>query len=243
MQTLTSARSVAPRILLVDDDQSFCDQMSNYLDENGFDVLSTTNPSQFKVALGTFKPDLVLVDQRLGVTTGTEMLRHLRAQSDTPCIVVSGRPDPTDRVVNLEMGADDDVDKSTPPRELLARVRAVLRRHRKAERMQSAPASKPCWSIDIPGGMLLRPDGAACTLTAHEFRILSLLVEARGAPVPRRELYERTFGQALPPRSKTIDNIIGRLRRKIDGNLPHQCIKSARKVGYAFVGFPGSAAE
>ena len=127
MIAMTRPADTAQRILLFDDDPAYCGEMSRYLGAHGFAVTTVLNAADFAARLAAEKPDLILLDQLLGDTTGTDILRGLRTQSDTPCIIVTGAPDPLDRVVNLELGADDEVDKSAPSRELLARIRAVLR--------------------------------------------------------------------------------------------------------------------
>ncbi|MCZ8150586.1 MAG: response regulator, partial [Roseomonas sp.] len=128
MIAMTRSTETAQRILLFDDDPAYCGEMSRYLESYGFAVTTVLNAADFADRLAAEMPDLILLDQRLGDRTGTDVLRGLRAQTDTPCIIVTGEPDPLDRVVNLELGADDEVDKSVWPRELLARIRAVLRR-------------------------------------------------------------------------------------------------------------------
>lgn len=235
----------APRILLFDDDPGYCAELSHYLAAYGFLVTTVGNAAEFADRLATEEPDMILLDQRLGDTTGTDVLRSLRAQSDTPCIIVTGAPDPLDRVVNLELGADDEVDKSVRPRELLARIRAVLRRSRSTvPAPQPAPSSAPSpaprerWTLNPERRELRGHDGASCLLTAAEFTALRMLNERRGRPVGRPELMGAVFGRIWKPEDRAIDTVVRKLRLKIDPLGGDGGIKAVRGNGYVFVGFP-----
>jgi DNA-binding response OmpR family regulator len=233
----------APRILLFDDDPAYCAEMSRYLGAYGFAVTTVLNAADFAASLAAEPPDLILLDQLLGDTTGTDILRGLRAQSDTPCIIVTGAPDPLDRVVNLELGADDEVDKSVPSRELLARIRAVLRRSRPAPpppppAPPPSPAPRERWVLHPERRELRGHDGAACLLTAAEFAALRMLNERRGRPVGRPELMGAVFGRLWKPEDRAIDTVIRKLRLKIDPLGGDGGIKAVRGSGYVFVGFP-----
>ena len=247
MIAMTRPAEPAPRILLFDDDPAYCAEMARYLGAHGFVVTTVLTVADFANTLAAEKPDLILLDQLLGDTTGTDILRNLRAQSDTPCIIVTGAPDPLDRVVNLELGADDEVDKSTLPRELLARIRAVLRRSRHAApppppppppTPPPTPAPQERWTLSQERRELRGHDGAVCLLTAAEFATLRMLHERRGRPVGRLELMGAVFGRDWKPEDRAIDTVIRKLRLKIDPVGGDGGIKAVRGSGYVFVGFP-----
>jgi DNA-binding response OmpR family regulator len=239
MIAMTRPSETTQRILLFDDDPAYCGEMSRYLEAYGFVVTAVLNAADFAARLASEKPDLILLDQRLGDTTGTDVLRGLRAQTDTPCIIVTGAPDPLDRVVNLELGADDEVDKSVRPRELLARIRAVLRRSRPAPPPpQPRPAPPERWTLHPERRELRGHDGATCLLTAAEFVTLRILNERRGQPVGRPELMGAVFGRLWKPEDRAIDTLIRKLRHKIDPMGGDGGIKAVRANGYVFVGFP-----
>jgi DNA-binding response OmpR family regulator len=243
MIAMTRPAETAPRILLLDDDPAYCAELSRYLEAYGFVVTAVLNAADFAATLAALKPDLILLDQRLGDTTGTDILRGLRAHSDTPCIIVTGAPDPLDRVVNLELGADDEVDKTVRPRELLARIRAVLRRSRPAPpppppAPPPSPAPRERWTLHPERRELMGHDGAACLLTAAEFMALRMLNERRGRSVSRPELMGAVFGRIWKPEDRAIDTVIRKLRHKIAPLGGDGGIKAVRGNGYVFVGFP-----
>ncbi len=251
-----NTRSMQPtRILLVDDDAAFCDQASAYLAQHGCNVLALTDPLGLPEALAEFRPQLVLLDQRLGVVSGTEVLKTLRNGTTTPCIIITGCSDPLDRIVNLELGADDEVEKSMAPRELIARIRGVLRRsglHEDSafdvgravpayDGMRGAlpAAARSGWRFDTGRRLLLRPDGSNCDLTTAEYETFRVLHDALGETVARSELSLRVFHRPWRANDRGVDTVIKKLRQKIERDTSDpQCIKTVRQVGYVFVGFP-----
>ncbi len=228
----------SPRILLLDDDGAYAGQLAAYLEAHGCIVRAALTVAEFDRELGGFRPDLVLLDQRLGEITGTEVLRGLRARTRVPCIVVTGLSDTTDRIVNLELGADDEIEKSAPPRELLARIRAVLRRHGE----HAAPGAEDTvgwgggWVLSLARRELRQPDGTPCPLTTAEFEMLRLLVESAGVPVSRATLCERVFGRRHEPSDRAVDTVVRKLRYKILDRGGDPAIRTVRPVGYVFVG-------
>jgi DNA-binding response OmpR family regulator len=232
-----------PRILLLDDDAAFCDAMTAYLEAQGCIVVAIQRPDGLEAAIVKHSPDILLLDQRLGETTGTQLLREMRTRSNLPCIIVTGASDPVDRILNLELGADDEIDKAITPRELLARIRAVLRRERRApiERAQDAPGSG--WQFLVSKRELRRPDGSECHLTTAEFETLRLLVESQGVAVSRALLCRRVFGRPFQPSDRGVDTVIKKLRLKIDPPGMTTCIRSVRPTGYVFTNFPQTGGE
>lgn len=227
----------AQKILVLDDDAAYCEAVCSYLGGQGCTSSAITRPADLEAALQAFRPDLLLLDQKLGETTGTQLLRNIRGHTDLPCIVVSGGSDSVDRVVNLEIGADDEVDKSVSPRELLARIRAVLRR-RAPTTTAAAATPGSGWRFLIENRLLLRPDGSECYLTAAEFETLRMLFEARGSAINRSALCERVFRRPHTPEDRAVDTVVKKLRTKIDAPGRSSCIRSVRPTGYVFTNFP-----
>lgn len=231
-------------LLLLDDDRAYCAQLADYLALHGCAVAAAHTAGEFEARLAAGRYDLVLLDQRLGGTTGTEVLKRMRQRSGLPCIIITGRSDPLDRIVNLEVGADDEIDKAAPPRELLARIRAVLRRGGSgtpdgALPSPAAPAGDggTGWRFCAARGVLRRPDGSRCHLTKAEAALLQALVEARGRPVPRALLSERALGRGLAAGDRAVDTLVKKLRRKIEPGGRPVSILTVRPVGYVFTGF------
>lgn len=242
---MTGADGTTPTILLLDDDPVYCAQLSGYLQAYGFSVATAQTQSGFAAQLTEVEPDLIILDQELGGTSGTDVLRTLRTRLDTPCIVISGMADPLERVVNLELGADDEVAKSIPPRELLARIRALLRRCKvKMGARPDTPAScTERWVLSRGRRALLRPDGRDCGLTTAEFEILQILVDRRSQPVTRQELMKAVFHRPWKADDRAVDTVVRKLRRKIAGDRGDGGIKAVRPTGYVFVGFPGEVPQ
>lgn len=230
-----------PTIVVLDDDSSYGDAICSYLHAQGCTAYAITKTAELEPSLMRHKPDLLLMDQRLGDTTGTQILRTMRAHSNLPCIIVSGASDPVDRIVNLEIGADDEIDKSVAPRELLARIHAVLRRQggisAEVSPAQSGPAQSG-WKFVVERRQLFRPDGQECHLTAAEFETLRLLVNAKGQAVSRAVICQRVFGRPHTPEDRGVDTVVKKLRAKIDPPGQAPCIRSVRPTGYVFTDFP-----
>lgn len=231
-----------PRILLLDTDAAYGSELAAYLEANGCKVRSVQEGREFNQYLLSFAPDLVLINQSLRETTGTDVLRSLRRTAEIPCIMLTERPDLTDRVVNLEIGADDDLDKSVNPRELLARIRTVLRRSfspASARTPHQVGIRRPAgWRLSIERRELLRPSGTPCKLTSAEFETLRLLYEEAGKPVSRSTLCERVFGRPFRPGDRAIDTVVKKLREKLEPGEDARSIKTVRPIGYVFTGFP-----
>jgi DNA-binding response OmpR family regulator len=226
--------------MVIDDDPRYATELAAYLRTHGCQARCVHDASEVEATIVAFDPSLILLDQRLGTTTGTDVLRQLRNWSNVPCIVVTAMSDPMDRLVNLEVGADDEVDKSVSPRELLARIRAVLRRGRTEGPAQEPASSVPMrgWNISLQERELRRPDGSLCHLTTAEFDTLQLLLKAAGRPVRRATICERVFGRAFRIGDRAVDTIVTKLRRKLEPNAEARCIKTVRPLGYVFTGFP-----
>jgi DNA-binding response OmpR family regulator len=226
------------RIILIDDEPEFTEELSFFLEPYGIDCMSLSEPTALVPMIKTEKPDLIVLDQRLGKTTGVEVLREVRAVSGVPCIILTAMENPIDRIVGLELGADDYIQKTASPREILARIRAVLRRSRGAA---SDAASSSGWDFRPDERELYQPDGTRCGLTSAEFVLLQMLIDARGEPVNREVLTETIFNRPYRAGDRAVDGLIVRLRRIVEPDQANAVvIKSARQQGYIFTGFASS---
>lgn len=239
------------RTLLIDDDAEFGESVRGYLAAHGFEVRAVTGSAPAFASLAEFKPSIIIIDQNLEGESGTEVFRKLSSLTTAPCMFLSGGREEVDRVVALELGAYDYVAKLTPPREIVARIRSILRRAAPQASAPAAPAATPVaaggpgWHLSVEKRELFRPDGQACTLTASEFEVLRVLVTARGKVLSRDEISERAFHRPFRPGDRAVDMAVMKIRKKIEINQHHpQAIKSVRPFGYVFTDFPaGMPAE
>ena len=234
------------RVIVVDDDPDFGAEMALFLEEHGFDVTVVETGAALFEQLDRDESGIILLDQRLRGESGIEVLKTLRARSPIACVMLTGSTDEYDRIVALELGADDHIAKTAKPREVLARVRAVLRRSQPATAV-AAPAhrhpeaSQPHWRLSRVEREVFRPDGTACGLTTAEFAAIDALAESPGTVMSRDELSQRIFGRPVNAFNRSVDNVILKLRRKVEANPDEpRIIRSVRLQGYVFTGFPGS---
>jgi two-component system, OmpR family, response regulator len=238
----------ATRVLVVDDDPAMRRMIGSYLTENGLQADVAANRGEMAAALQRDPYNLVILDLKLGPDDGLDLLRELRAHSDMPVIIVTGhRRDEIDRVLGLELGADDYITKPFSLRELLARIRVVLRRAEtaRAAAMREAQTSQDekahhrfyrfaGWTLDRRLRQLRRPDGERVMLTNSEFTLLVAFLDAPQRPLSREQLLQATrVHENIYDRS--IDVQILRLRRKLetDAEAPRM-IQTERGVGYTF---------
>ncbi|MBI4743031.1 MAG: response regulator [Betaproteobacteria bacterium] len=227
------------KILLVDDDAELRQLLATYLARHGFDALLLPDTRQLDAYLQRFSPHLVVLDLMLPGEDGLAACRRLRARGELlPIIMLTARDDPVDRVVGLEMGADDYVGKPFDPRELVARIEAVLRR---GVRPHAAPDPQGgtvrfgAWTLDR-GARLLSREGEAVALTSGEFALLNALIANAGRPMKRERLLELTRGDESESFDRAIDVQIHRLRRLIEPDLAHpRYLQTVWGVGYVFV--------
>jgi len=231
-------------VILVDDDAEFNEELSLFLEAHGIRCAAVTDPGLLMPLMREMQPDLLVLDQRLGVVTGLDVLREVRTTSAIPCMILTGLEDPIDRILGLELGADDYIQKTAMPREILARIRAVLRRSKGTMHAPTVERSTSGWDFRTDERELYRPDGSRCHLTSAEFSLLRSLVEANGEPVSREVLTESVFARPYRPDDRAIDSLVVRLRRKVEPDAEHpSVVKSARQKGYVFAGFASAAAE
>ncbi|HYM11071.1 MAG TPA: response regulator transcription factor [Bryobacterales bacterium] len=223
-----------PKILLVDDDTELCGLLDQYLRGQGFEVQAAhTGPAGLEAALAP-GIDLVVLDVMLPGLDGLEVLRRLRAQSHVPVLMLTARGEEVDRIVGLEIGADDYLPKPFNPRELVARIRAILRRG------EVAATPRPRLRIHgvelDPGARTVTRDGVPVELTTLEFDILEQLMRSAGRVLSRDQIMDALYERPATPFDRSIDMHISHLRRKLDaaGSGDRQLIKTIRSVGYVF---------
>lgn len=228
-------KSPLSRVLVVEDEESFSDALSYMLRKEGFEVsVAATGPS----ALTEFDrtgADIVLLDLMLPEMSGTEVCRQLRQRSHVPIIMVTARDSEIDKVVGLEIGADDYVTKPYSPRELVARIRAVLRRQSSEVAESGAPtlAAGPV-RMDIERHVVT-VDGAPVQLPLKEFELLELLLRNAGRVLTRGQLIDRVWGADYVGDTKTLDVHVKRLRSKIEPEpSAPRFIVTVRGLGYKF---------
>lgn len=234
--------SAAPHILVVDDDPALRELMYSYLTENEFQVTTVATGQEMRAVLQEHVIDLVLLDLRLGGEDGMQLARQLREQTRLPVIIVSGKQDEADRVMGLEIAADDYVTKPFSNREMLARIRAVLRRTR--EQQDVTPVSRDGkrrayrfagWELNLLARRLKSPEGQRVELSNGEFNLLLALCEQPQRVLTRDQLLELSRLHGAEVYDRSIDVQILRLRRKIevDASAP-TLIRTERGAGYVF---------
>jgi two-component system OmpR family response regulator len=220
----------AARILVVDDDADLRGLIADFLGANGLEVRTAGNGSEMDAALAQGAVDLVVLDLMMPGEDGLSIVRRLRGPDRPPVIMLSAMGEDTDRIVGLEVGADDYLAKPCNPRELLARIRAVLRRGEAAAPAEPVSALRRFgpWALDIVERQVSR-DGVLCALTDGEFRILTALLDRPRRVVSRDQLIEATRGTDSEVFDRAIDVTISRLRKKLGPGDP---IRTVRNEGY-----------
>lgn len=236
----TAGTLQAGPILVVDDDPATRRMLASYFEEHDMPASAAAGRKELTRQLQADEPSLIILDLRLGQDDGLDLLREIRSNSDVPVIITTGhRLDEIDRVVGLELGADDYVTKPFGLRELLARVRAVLRRHElgrlaRAREPQRGGYKFGAWRLERQSRRLLTADGAQVTLTKGEYSLLVAFLDAAQRPLTREQLLQATrIHEDIFDRS--IDVQVLRLRRKLetDASAP-RVIQTERGVGYVF---------
>lgn len=244
MSESSSSPTRQRHLLVVDDDVEILEILRRYFGTHGFQVSVVTDGVSMRSALSGEAVDLVLLDLGLPGEDGFELTRYLRDQWRGPVIIVTGRGESVDRIVGLELGADDYVTKPFELRELLARVRSVLRRS-EARVAQVAPADLVRFAgfqLDPAARQLTAADGTTVPLTTGEYELLQIFLERPNRVLSRDDLISRMHGRDAGPYDRSIDMQIGRLRRKIEVDPARpELIKSVRGAGYMFAAKPQRA--
>lgn len=231
-----SQTSAAPVLLVVDDDREIRNLLSDHLEQHGFRTVKAADGRAMKAALEAGPVDLVVLDLNLPDEDGLSLCRGIRAASKTPVIILTARGDPIDRIVGLEMGADDYMAKPFEPRELVARIRTVLRRTGgDATTNEGRHADFSGWSLDIAARALTAPDGRLAPLSGADFDLLHALVRNGGKPLSRERI--RALSTVADADDRAIDLRVSRLRQKLgdDAKAP-ALIRTVRSLGYMLVG-------
>ena len=229
------------RLLVIDDDAEFCEMLADYLKVEGFEVSSIYNGMDaLKQVSAAAKDeyDLILLDIMLPGMNGFEVLQRIRSRQNTPVIMLTGRTQRIDRIVGLEIGADDFLEKPCDPRELLARVRAVLRRAKNNLKDEPRPPPERIALGDIEldsGTRVVCRNGAELQLTAVEFNFLEILLRAAGHVVTREQLAQNALGRDLSAYDRSVDMHLSRIRKKLGHKYKGiERIKTIRGVGFVY---------
>jgi DNA-binding response OmpR family regulator len=231
---LDTAAAREPRVLLVDDDRELCQMLSEYLSAEHFDVKSVHDGGDALLELQNNDFEILILDVMLPSVGGFDVLRKLGASYETPILMLTARGDDVDRIVGLELGADDYLSKPFNPRELVARIRAILRRASIRPARGNAPDELIVGPITLNSGThQVHVAGKLAPVTGAEFRVLELLMRAVGQVISRESMTEQALGRKLVAYDRSIDTHISNLRRKLDleaGKNPE--IKNVRGSGY-----------
>lgn len=232
--------SISANILVVDDDPRICRLLDHYLTQEQYKVHTASNGADMRRLLGEGHIELVILDLMLPHEDGFSLAREVRAYSDVAIIILTGKTESIDKVVGLELGADDYMTKPFDFRELLARVRSVLRRVRAQAGSETIPehsiAHFAGWRFDLPAQELKSPAGHDIRLTAHEFQLLSAFVKNPNHVLTRDAIMNLISGREWAPFDRSIDVLIAKLRKKLQDDPNQQTlIRTVRGVGYKFV--------
>jgi two-component system OmpR family response regulator len=229
----------SPHILVVDDHEDIRTLLSRYLVKNGLRVTAAADAADARRSLAASAVDLVVLDVMMPGEDGLSLCRHSRETTETPVILLTAMGEETDRIVGLEVGADDYVSKPFNPRELLARIKAVLRRSQSLPPQRESVVADRVrfarWIFDRERRELVDEDGVVISLSGGEFRLLSVLVDRPGIVLSRDQLLDLTRGRDALPFDRSVDNQVSRLRRKLEQDAAKpELIKTVWGEGYNF---------
>ena len=230
-----------PHILVVDDDREIRDLVTRYLSKHGLRARAAADGREMRQALDDWSIDLIVLDLMLPGEDGLSLCRRVRADSNIPVIMLTAMGEETDRIVGLEMGADDYVAKPFNPRELLARIKAVLRRAEGGQAGRPDHADRPSkcvfagWRLDLDRRELVSPQDVLVPLSAGEYDLLAAFVARPQRVLSRDQLLDLARGREAQPFDRAIDVQVSRLRRKIEADPGNPVfIKTVRGGGYMF---------
>ena len=226
------------QVVLVEDDAAFAEDLVEFLQAHGLSVHWLDSLQDMVATVLRLQPDVVVLDQFVAGRDSLLLLPELRRRYSGGLLVLTGNQDVTDRILALETGADDFVAKSLGPREMLARLRAVLRRVRppaSAAPLAAAP-SGPAWHIDVLRHQVRAPDGTMLRLTGAEFQALVFLAQRAGRVVSREEVSEAVLDRPFSALDRSVDNLVSRLRKALEAHFVDEpVIRSVRGRGYVFL--------
>lgn len=230
-------------ILVIDDDIELCELLTDYLQPEGFEVETVNDSGQGIERALSGEHSLVVLDVMLPKISGFEVLRRIRISSKIPVLMLTARGDEVDRIVGLEMGADDYLPKPFNPRELVARLRAI---HRRTEGIAKSPEDQSADEVLAVGDLVLesrtrivRREGTEIAMTAAEFSLLQELLRMAGRVVGREELTQKVLGRKLSMFDRSVDVHVSSLRKKLGAQINGlERIKTIRSVGYMYAKIP-----
>ena len=223
-----------PTVLIVEDDEVLAAEIADAFTDHGIHPVPIGTWAGMLDYLDTSRPDLILLDQRLGSINALTQLPELRKLTDVPVVFLTGNRTEMDRVIGLELGADDFLLKPIAIRELVARVRAHLRRNQRP----ASPDQTDGWKLHTTERKLYRPDGTVVPLTGGEFNLLAVLMATPGEVVERGALSQQVLHRPYFPDDRSLDNMVHIIRRKCGSTETARIIGSSRNIGYVFTGFP-----
>jgi two-component system, OmpR family, response regulator len=222
-------------VLLVDDDRELCRMLGEYLGPEGFKLTVVHDGDEALYALGRHHFDLIVLDVMLPRMGGLDVLRVLRQKLTTPVLMLTARGEEVDRVVGLELGADDYLPKPFNPRELVARMRAILRRSLMLEPQAGRRDHIDAGPVSLHfSSRTATARGQTITLTGVEFRVMEVLMQQVGVVVSREQLTRQVLGRRLTPYDRSIDTHISNIRRKLTAVADEVSIANVRRSGYVF---------
>jgi two-component system, OmpR family, response regulator len=235
-------RRMMQRILVVDDDPGLHELLDGYLRDSGFEVQTVPDGEAMGAELTRTPFDLIVLDLMLPGEDGLTLCRRLRAHSSVPILMLTARGDEFERVLGLEMGADDYLAKPFSPRELLARIRSVLRRAGDRGSDSSPRIAFDGWMLDLGAHHLIDPDGVVVVLSTGEFRLLRALAENLNRVLTRDQLIDAIAGREANRLERTVDVLVSRLRKRLrDDAREPRMIRTVRSEGYMLVSRPHSS--
>ena len=233
-----------PDVVLIEGDSAYRRQLSEYLQANGLKLVEFEDFDTLHHHIDDHERSVIVANLGGDPAHGLDFLKFIGTRHNCPLLVLSDTDDETDRIVCLELGADDYIVKTTPSREILARVRVAARRLSSTlvpglqQRSNDIGTSTAAWRFSRARRELIAPNGELVSLTSAEFNLLDVLTQNIGTPLSRDYLSRAVFGRAFSAMDRSIDNLIARLRRKLgDPARAPRMIKTARPIGYVFTGF------
>lgn len=233
-----SKHDIPPHILIVDDDVEITDLLSTYLSQSGFQVSTAHNGEEMNGILHRHSINLIVLDVMMPGDDGFSLCKSLRIKSNIPVIMLTASSEETDRIIGLELGADDYMNKPFNPRELLARIKAVLRRtdDKDSDIPKSQRVRFSDWTLDLLQRKLINTSGEECALSGADFDLLHLFIQQPAKVISREDLFKQIKGRDLNPYDRSIDVQISRLRQKLELSTEHkQLIKTVRGQGYVLI--------
>jgi DNA-binding response OmpR family regulator len=238
----TFKMTATAKVLIVDDDPRICRTLRSYLKREGYSVAIASNGEEMWQQFSSVAPDLILLDVVLPGDDGISLARELRKSSDVGIIMLTGKNDPVDQIIGLEMGADDYVTKPFDERQLLARIRSLLRRSTNSGGSADARGEEKKkriifdgFELDLFRHELVSPSGKHLTLTSHEFRLLEVFVQNSGGVLSRDQIMQHMYDRDWSQNDRSVDVLVGKLRKKIeDDPAQPKIILTIRNFGYKF---------